>query len=422
MKLLYNKWIYSIFFTILFLCLSSSFAYSITNKIFKNTLYKKCPTIFGIIIHSIILLFLVRFSINRNIYEGIILSNTESYKYLPKMRKKGKYEKKGRRWRWVKGAEYGEDGHSHILFINDKNPATIVSLRGSNNKIHKHAILVRIRGNLYGPGQPSGRNRKWFTEEINGNNSNHEHSISSDIIEEIIKEIKNNPLDKYNERYMIDIINKNINNNPNSDSVLKNRINNIENTIENILDIKDTFVGQIIPFEGFENKTDLLTNLSNNTNKKLDKNVFYSDISNINISLNNNSNRLKNINIPDIDDKKIQELLIQKIKEQDISGQITNLMNNSQQWNDYLSKNLNDEEIFNNLLQEYDFKNEHQLNNIDPKFDKMNNDINTISTINNYNNDTIQALYTNENKFHVHGDTTRLDKLKNDLKEQYSSS
>ena len=70
MDLSYNKWFYSIFLTILFLLLSSSFSYSITDKLFKNTLYRKCPTLFGIVIHSIILLFLIRITIIKNFMEG----------------------------------------------------------------------------------------------------------------------------------------------------------------------------------------------------------------------------------------------------------------------------------------------------------------------------------------------------------------
>lgn len=61
----YNKWKYSIYTLIIFVIVINPYAYQMTNVLFRyvnvfTCNQYKCPTLSGLIIHSILFLFLIR--------------------------------------------------------------------------------------------------------------------------------------------------------------------------------------------------------------------------------------------------------------------------------------------------------------------------------------------------------------------------
>ena len=238
MDLLYNKWIYSIFFTILFLCLSSSFAYSITNKIFKNTLYKKCPTIFGIIIHSIILLFLVRITIFKNFKEGSQQNIEDSELTLQVFDEDPHGDWKDT---WVDVDPPSDRNHTHKIVDKYGNSYGIVgdSIEwGRKKKNHYHLFFFNGKEIVTGDHRNAPLKLIKFNDK-KWNKNNHKHK-NHEINQEVKEIIKNS--DEFQTNQILDGPIKSSMNNLNNlvGSVVKQNkteIDRAKNDIDNINDL-----------------------------------------------------------------------------------------------------------------------------------------------------------------------------------------
>lgn len=60
----FDKWKYSVYSLVIFVIVTNPYTYKLTNIIFTNfnltTTIKKCPSTFGLILHSIVFLILMR--------------------------------------------------------------------------------------------------------------------------------------------------------------------------------------------------------------------------------------------------------------------------------------------------------------------------------------------------------------------------
>ena len=58
----YEKWLYTLYTTIIFILVSNPFTYKLVNSILGNICDKKgCPTPFGFIVHTIVFTLILRF-------------------------------------------------------------------------------------------------------------------------------------------------------------------------------------------------------------------------------------------------------------------------------------------------------------------------------------------------------------------------
>ena len=57
-----DKWRFSFIGAVIVILVFNPFVFSITQNIFGNILYKKCPTLFGYFLHTFVYILLVRLS------------------------------------------------------------------------------------------------------------------------------------------------------------------------------------------------------------------------------------------------------------------------------------------------------------------------------------------------------------------------
>ena len=327
-----NKWIYSIFFTILFLFFSSSITYSITNKIFKNTLYNNCPTIFGIIVHSIILLLLIRFSINRNIYEG-----------------------KSRRRRSRRN--FSRSTPSRLQFKIFRGPPGPQGRPGPQGP----GIQMNILNNLL-------NNFNKLKNHVNKNEKN------------IITNIKK-----------LNLLDKKINQNSGATNdlfnVLDTKYEPFEGFQEGLVLTEDQKKsGTIITLKNnLDQKID--QNSWSGTNGEKQK------IDNLINTINNDINLLENKKCYDEDD--IKELIQVGLNNENIPEKISKQFSESTKWNEFINKNDdNDMSIIEDKIKELNNESETTLMNIwSDKEAKLKEELSTIQYLAKRSDDNLNAMY-----------------------------